>query len=428
VRGAFGVYDSLPLPYEFVTLIGRPAPFAEIGLATNLPAGSFPAGAFSLLGPSHFEYGYVEHKPRRNYVLQWNANIQRQLASDLTALIGYVGSRGVHQPFRTDDANVVLPTLTSSGYLWPSPIGSGTPVNPNAGAIRFLNWRGDSYYDALELGITKRMSHGLQIQSSYTWGKSIDTSSGVIAGDTLANAISSPLWFNLRLNRARSEFDVGRSLVISGTWQLPQQQSLSGPLAWAANGWELGVIYKANDGVPFTATFGTDGSPLGLNSSDPWDVPNRLATPGCGSLINPGNPNNYIKTQCFSIPSAPSLAFWQANCDPHPPGVPAPGALYPECFNLRGNAGRGILTGPGISNLDFSVFKNNPIRRISETFNVQFRAEFFNILNRANFAVPSSPSNTDIFDSTGARNGAAGLLTSTTTTSRQIQFALKLSW
>jgi hypothetical protein len=428
VRGAFGVYDSLPLPYEFVTLIGRPAPFAEIGLATNLPAGSFPAGAFSLLGPSHLEYGYVEHKPRRNYVLQWNADIQRQLASDLTALVGYVGSRGVHQPFRTDDANVVLPTLTPSGYLWPSPIGSGTPVNPNAGAIRFLNWRGDSYYDALELGITKRMSHGLQIQSSYTWGKSIDTSSGVIAGDTLANAISSPLWFNLRLNRAVSEFNVGRSLVISGTWQLPQQQSLSGPLSWAANGWELGMIYKANDGVPFTATFGTDGSPLGLNSSDPWDVPNRLATPGCGSLINPGNPNNYIKTQCFAIPSAPSLAFWQANCDPHPPGVPPPGAVYPECFNLRGNAGRGILTGPGISNLDFSMFKNNPVRRISETFNVQFRAEFFNILNRTNFAVPSSPSNTDIFDSTGARNGAAGLLTSTTTTSRQIQFALKLSW
>jgi hypothetical protein len=428
VRGAFGVYDSLPLPYEFVTLIGRPAPFAEIGLATNLPAGSFPAGAFSLLGPSHFEYGYVEHKPHRNYVLQWNVNIQRQLASDLTALIGYVGSRGVHQPFRTDDANVVIPTLTASGYLWPSPIGSGTPINPNAGAIRFLNWRGDSYYDALELGITKRMSHGLQIQGSYTWGKSIDTSSGVIAGDTLANAISSPLWFNLKLNRAVSEFNVGRSLVISGTWQLPQQQSLSGPLAWAANGWELGTIYKANDGVPFTATFGTDGSPLGLNSSDPWDVPNRLTSPGCGSLINPGNPNNYIRTQCFAIPSAPSLAFWQANCDPHPPGVPAPGAVYPQCFNLRGNAGRGILSGPGLSNLDLSVFKNNPIGRISETFNVQFRAEVFNILNHTNFAVPSSPSNTDIFDSTGARSGAAGLLTSTTTTSRQIQFAIKLSW
>jgi hypothetical protein len=428
VHGAFGEYDSLPLPYMFVTLIGRPAPFTKIGLATNIPPGSFPGGAFSLLGPSSLEYGYVEHNPRRNYVMQWNLNVQRQLATDLTAIVGYVGSRGVHQPFRTDDANIVIPTLTPSGYLWPTPIGSGTPINPNAGAIRFLNWRGDSYYDAFEAGVTKRMSHSFQMQGSYTWSRSIDTSSGVIAGDTLANAISSPLWINLRLNRAPSDFNAGHVFVLSGTWQLPRRHYDSEPLAWAANGWELGAIFKASDGLPFTATFGTDGSPLGLNSSDPWDVPNRLTGPGCGSLINPGNPTHYIKTECFGIPSAPSNAFWQANCDPHPPGVPSPGAVYPECFNLRGNAGRNILTGPGLSNLDFSVFKNNPIERISETFNVQFRAEFFNILNRTNFAVPSSPSNTDIFDSTGAPNGAAGLLSSTTTTSRQIQFAIKVIW
>lgn len=144
--------------------------------------------------------------------------------------------------------------------------------------------------------------------------------------------------------------------------------------------------------------------------------------------MNPGNPNNYIKTRCFAIPIAPSLAFWQAKCDPVAPGTAPGGVFFPQCFNLRGNAGRGILAGPGLSNLDFSVFKNNPVRKISETFNVQLRAEFFNILNRTNFTVPSSPSNTDIFDSAGAPNGAAGLLTATNTTLRQIQFALKLIW
>jgi hypothetical protein len=86
------------------------------------------------------------------------------------------------------------------------------------------------------------------------------------------------------------------------------------------------------------------------------------------------------------------------------------------------------MIGPGTSNLDFSVFKNNYIRRFSESFNVQFRAEFFNILNRANFAVPSAPNSTDIFDSSGAPTGVAGLLTSTTTTAREIQFALKVIW
>ena len=118
---------------------------------------------------------------------------------------------------------------------------------------------------------------------------------------------------------------------------------------------------------------------------------------------------------------APSAAFYAANCDPS-------FGTFPQCFNLRGNSGRNILTGPGTSNLDFSVFKNNYIKRISENFNVQFRAEFFNILNRANFALPVTPNNTDIFDSSGAPTGVAGLLTSTTTTAREIQFALKVTW
>jgi hypothetical protein len=99
-----------------------------------------------------------------------------------------------------------------------------------------------------------------------------------------------------------------------------------------------------------------------------------------------------------------------------------------QCFNLRGNAGRNILIGPGLMNLDASIFKNIPVRKISENFNVQFRAEFFNVLNRANFSVPITPDNTDIFDSTGAPTGVAGQLTSTATTAREIQFGLKLIW
>jgi hypothetical protein len=225
----------------------------------------------------------------------------------------------------------------------------------------------------------------------------------------------------MRLARGLSDFNISRTLVINGTWQVPSPQSLSGPAEWFTNGWELGVIFKASDGVPFTATFGTDADPQGMNSNDPWAFPNRLGGPGCKTLTNPGDPNNYIKTQCFAVPTAPSASFYTANCDPTV-------GTFPQCFNLRGNAGRNILIGPGTSNLDFSVFKNNYIKRMSENFNIQFRAEFFNILNHANFAVPITPDNTDIFDSTGAPTGVAGLLTSTTTTSREIQFALKIGW
>lgn len=218
-----------------------------------------------------------------------------------------------------------------------------------------------------------------------------------------------------------SDFNIGRTLVIDGTWEVPSPKYLSGPAAWVTNGWELGAIYRLSDGVPFTATWGTDGDPQGLNSSDPWAFPNRLSGPGCHSLVNPGNPNNYIKTQCFAVPTAPSAAFYNTNCDP------AAGS-FPQCFNLRGNAGRNILNGPGMSNLDFSLFKNIRIKRISESFNVQFRVEVFNILNRPNFAPMVTPDNTDIFDSTGAPTGVAGLVTSTTTTAREIQFALKCTW
>jgi hypothetical protein len=125
------------------------------------------------------------------------------------------------------------------------------------------------------------------------------------------------------------------------------------------------------------------------------------------------------------------LAFWTANCNPTPyadsDGNPV-SVPFPQCFNLRGNSGRNSLIGPGLSNLDFSIIKNNRVRKISENFNVQFRAEFFNVLNRANFALPVTPDNTDIFDSTGAPTGIAGQLTSTTTTAREIQFAIKLFW
>src|ERR1700730_14056344 len=431
VRGGFGMFHSLPMLYEFLTLNGRAFPFFEIGNANALPQGSFPSTAFSLLGPGSFEGVSIEPNPRRNYVMQWNLNIQRELAPSLTATIGYVGTHAVHQPFRADEADVVLPKLTSAGYLWPSPIGSGTKINPNFGSIRYLNWKGSSLYDGLQMGVLKRMSHGFQVQGSFTWSRSIDNDSGVIAGDQFSQSISSSDWFDLRLTRGPSDFNVGRELVVNVTWMLPTLKSGPEPLAWVANGWQLGGIFKINDGVPFSPLFGTGGDVRGTQSSDDYAYPNRLTGSGCSSLVNPGNANHYIKTQCFAVPTAPNMAFWQANCDTTS-NIYGPNLTtepFPVCFNLRGNAGRNILIGPGLTNLDFSIFKNNPVKRISENFNVQFRAELFNVLNHANFNVPDlANGNLDIFDASGTSNPSAGLLTSTTTTEREIQFALKLIW
>jgi hypothetical protein len=297
-------------------------------------------------------------------------------------------------------------------------LGPGTTISPNFGQIRALVWNEKSFYHALQMAVQNRVTRGLHLNGSFTWSKSIDSGSATVADDQFSNSIGSLPFCDLRLSRGLSDFNIGRKFVVNAVWDIPAPKRNLGFAGWLVAGWELGGIYTASDGVPFTATFGTDGDPLGLNSSDPWDVPSRLAKPGCRSLVNPGDPNNYIKTQCFEIPTAPSLSFYNQNCDT------SMGA-YPQCFNLRGNAGRNILIGPGTSNLDFLLFKSIPI---SEGFNIQFRTEAFNVLNHPNFSVPVTPDNTDIFDSTGAPSPNAGLLTSTTTTSREIQFGLKLTW
>jgi Carboxypeptidase regulatory-like domain/TonB dependent receptor-like, beta-barrel/TonB-dependent Receptor Plug Domain len=420
IRAGFGLYDVLPLPYQFSLMETRTAPFFTDGTTSKLPPGSFYKGAVALLSPDTLSETYIEQNPKRNYVMQWAFNVQHQLAQNLTVSAAYVGSRGVHQPVRIDDGNIVLPVSTDAGFVWPTPVGSGTPINPQFGQIRTMQWEGNSIYHALELNLTQRLTHGLQLRGSYTWGKSIDTTSAAIAGDDFINAMSSPPAYNLKAIRGLSDFNIGQTLVLAGTWRVPEPGSLTGPLAWTANGWELSAILKANTGVPFTPTLGTGADPLGLNSSDPWDFPSVVTGSGCSSLVNSGNPNEYIKTQCFSLPSAPSQAFYSQYCDAS--------FAYPTCINLRGNAGRNILTGPGLTNLDFSLVKNNRISRVSETLNLQFRAEVFNLLNHTNFQVPTVPDNTDIFDSSGTRNPSAGLLTSTTTNSRQIQFGLKVIW
>jgi len=454
IRGGAGLFDVEPLPYEFILLVTQSTPFFQYTVLKNTPATpiSFYSGLPSTFPSNKLRATYTDPNPKRNYVTQWNLNVQYQLTSSLAAMAAYVGSRGVHQPFRVDEANLVIPTKTSAGYVWPfDPTGDPTdptsnygapldPINTHFGSIRGMFYQGRSYFNALELQLAKRMSHGFQMQGTYTWGKSTDTSSATLAGDAFGNSISSLDWFDMKLTRGLSDYNVGRTLVINGTWEVPAAKSFSGPARWITDGWELGTIFTASDGVPFTPTWGTGGDPSNSNSSDDFAYPNRLGGSGCNALTNPGNPNTYVKTQCFGVPTAPDLAFWNANCDRRPPSL----GVYIQdpikdfqtlglpplaCFNLRGNAGRNSLIGPGIMSLDFSVFKNNHIRRISENFNVQFRAEMFNILNHANFAPPGpGDGNTDIFkaDGTSLAGSTAGALVRTTIPERQIQFAIKI--
>jgi hypothetical protein len=211
---------------------------------------------------------------------------------------------------------------------------------------------------------------------------------------------------------------------MSFTWEVPGLASNSGIPKWPLSGWQFGGVYKASTGQPFTPILG--GDPAGMKLDETGELPSYI--PGC-NLVDPNfkkNPDGpiYINRNCLSLPQTTPAIAAQCQRFGYVAGVSA--GIPGTCANLRGNLGRNVLIGPGVSNLDFSIFKNNPVKRISESFNAQFRAEFFNVLNRSNFASPTQ--NLAVFDQTGLHVPSVGLITSTQTTSRQIQFALKLIW
>jgi hypothetical protein len=448
VRGGFGVFDVQIFPANLRHTVDGTVPFYQSVNGSNLAAGSFgpvstdPNAAYNTLSASATSQraAFIEQNPKRNYVMQWNLNIQRTLAANTTGMIAYVGSRAVHNLMQTDDSSIVLPLAkTPEGYLWPcgpdglgnsctvgfSPTGTQanpiatTRINQNFGRVPATVWDSDAIFHAMEVQVQKRFSRGLSGQVSYTWGRTIDTASGSTDGDQFRNGLSSQFLFDSRIRRGPSDFNQTHNIVVSYTWEIPNPKNLPSALGWAASGWEFGGIFQASTGLPFTATIAPD--PLGVNSTDPYDFPN--ITHGC----NPVHGGlNYLKLNCFTLPVAtPDIA---SKCAPFiGSGTPQAPEFPGTCANLLGNGGRNSIVGPGLINFDLSLFKNNRIERISDLFNIQFRVEAFNVLNRANFNPPTA--NNQVFNADGTSGGLTpGLLDSTSTTSRQIQVALKVIW
>jgi len=171
------------------------------------------------------------------------------------------------------------------------------------------------------------------------------------------------------------------------------------------------------------------GDPIAINNGDSATLPNRL--PNCNPINSDYRKTlQYVNLSCFAAPFAPASMASQCATNSYPGASPAQlpsGAVY--CQNLFGNSGRNSLIGPGLVNFDFLVFKNNYIHRISESFNVQFRAEMFNVFNHANYLPPID--NETILGQDGgiAAPGVSGKLDSTGGfESRQIQLSLKVIW
>ncbi len=214
-------------------------------------------------------------------------------------------------------------------------------------------WNGDAHYNALQAKLTARMASRLQGQLSYTWSKGIDTGSATVGGDTFANSIGSLPYFNTRLSRGPSDFNITHNLTASYTLYLPTGEKLPSVAKWVLGNWQVGGVVNLSTGIPFTAMIDPNTDPLGLGSSDIWDFPDRVAGANCKSLVNPGNVNHYIKTECLTIPTAP--ASYSAICAQQTIATtpaftpPPPGQI--TCTNRRGNLGRNALVGPRCATL-----------------------------------------------------------------------------
>jgi hypothetical protein len=278
-------------------------------------------------------------------------------------------------------------------------------LNPNIGQISAVFMTGYSHYNSLQTSLTKSFTHHTQFQLSYTWSKSMDDGSSSTFGDTFANSVSSlPLWAPNR-RRGISDFNVPQNLVLNYVVDLPGVPKDVQVASTLLNGWQWAGIFQRSVGEPFTPLI--SGDPLNLHSNDVFAFPDRINGTGCS-----GNPvqsvsrfnRQYVNMSCFAFP-----AF-----------DPVTGLTH------LGTAGRNSILGPSLTDFDTSLVKNTRIPKISEAFNLQFRAELFNLFNQVNYATPPK-AGTQLFNGSGAALATGGVLVGpTASSSRQAQFALKV--
>jgi hypothetical protein len=413
VRAGFGIYNQLldDLGYR----MDQNAPFNPTYSIAALPVSSLPINptaptpAKALLVP-----GGVQPDAKMPTLISYSLRIEQELTPNTSLTLGYIGSHGYHELIGID-GNTPTPTICpaspcpatypanfpSTLAKAPVPAGSfyipaGTPkANPTLANTWTWFSKGNSNYNALQVDLNHRFSHDLTLRGIYTWSKALDNGDS-LNQTTAGNApglASNP--YDLHADWGPATYDVRNIAVVSAVYALP---FLHGKIAHdphgfahvALTGWSVNSILTLQSGFPMTPQ-------LSYNPSNDGDTRNPVRpfiNPDFHGKIILGNPAQWFNPAAFLAPPANS-GFW-------------------------GNLGRDTLTGPGLATWDFSTFKDT---KIHEHMTAEFRAELFNLLNRANFNTP----NLIAFTPTGL-SGTAGAITSTSTTSRQVQFALKLLW
>lgn len=343
------------------------------------------------------------------YSQQFNLMLQREVRQDLMVSVGYVGSIGKHIQMIVE-GNTPIPTVLDDGRLF-TPVGAPRR-NPAFGGIQQRDLSGFSTYNSLQMTVLHRMSNGLQVQGVYTFARSLDTSAGLFGSDVVNSAVAPTIADRAFNDKGLSNFDIRHNSVMNFNYDLPFGNNLSGAWGRLLGGWGIGSILTLAKGVPFTVQ--NTGNRSRSRGSGPRfsDRPNLVA----GATSNPtsGVSNGCTFERGTSFPAGTRLGTPDSYFDPC--------SFEPQALGFFGNLGRNTLIGPGLAQIDLTVNKNFQIQEGRE---LQFRAEFFNLANRPNFATPNG---LGLFDNSGRLSGSAGLITETTTTSRQIQFVLKYTF
>jgi hypothetical protein len=384
VHAGFGIYRSLldDLDYR----LDQTAPFNTTYSLKNVPVNGLQITPGTAITGSKISPSGIQPDPYTPTVISWTFKLEQQIAPGTSLGVGYVGSHGYHQ-LLSIDANEPVPGSLNGQVYYPTGAALSNPALANT-----TTWasEGLSSYNALQLDVNRRFSHGLQFRGVYTWSKSLDdgTALNSSVGSNAPGFVMFPL--NPKLDWGPSTSDVRHLSVINASYELPFGAHAQGLRKKFEQGWSISGIETIQSGFPFTPSLGYNPS----NNGDSRNPVRPSVNPTFSGPVILGSPTQYFNPAAFINP---------AN-------------------GTYGNLGRDTLNGPGLTELDFSVLKTTAL---SEKVKLQFRAEFFNILNHTNFGIP----NTVVFTAAGTTpSPTAGVITSTSTTSRQIQFGTKLQW
>jgi hypothetical protein len=323
------------------------------------------------------------------YAQDWDLNLQRSLGANLLLQVGYVGTKGTKLPRFIEGnpaiymAGVSTPNNADQRRLYSGCTLADPPTKCKFSSTGLIAGIANSNYNALEASLKKRFSHGLAFLASYTYSKAIDDASSFNLTGSAAKPVAgendlaqNP--FDLAAERGPSLFDGRHRFVLSYQWSLPFFHQSGGVAQAVLGGWQINGIVTAMSGTPFTVFDSTDVSDQGGAPEITGFSANRP------NIVSGQNPNAGPKTTSAWLNAS---AFAQVI-----PNQNSPTQQF-------GNAGRNIGVGPRFSDWDLSVFKNF---RVTESKAVQFRAEFFNVLNHPNFRLPDSDISSPTFNTVQA--------------------------